>query len=302
MSKHMFDQTKYYTDFSPISYLPDESEINLLLEELPDTVPEIVKFVQNTLIHIYWRGLKGLELTPEREGEINIRSAANILRKAYALKQAPLSKKRELDELVIGNCRDFSVLCTAFLRRKGIPARARCGFATYFSKPTDKLQYVDHWVTEYWNGKKWVMVDSQIDPEQKTYWKIDLDILNVPDDRFITGGAAWIMCKNGTDPNLFGINDMHGWWFIKGDMVRDLASLTKTPLLAWDIWGAMLDDNLISDPILDRAAKATVPGTQEYSEIFSLIKHSWFKVPDTFYSYQNGERKEIKLSQETQTF
>jgi len=296
----MFDQTKYYTSFSPMTNLPDEPEINILLEELPDTIPEIIEYVQNTLIHIYWRGLKGLKLTPEREGEINIRSAANILRKAYEIRQAPLSLKRELDELVIGNCRDFTVLCTSLLRRKGVPARARCGFATYFSKPMDKLQYIDHWVAEYWNGKTWVMVDAQIDPEQKTFWKIDLDTLNVPDDKFITGGAAWTMCLNGTDPDLFGINDMHGWWFIKGDMLRDLASLAKVPLLAWDIWGAMTDDKLISDPLLDRVAKVTVPGTQDYGEIFVLNQHPWFKVPDTFYSFQNGERKEINIFQETE--
>ena len=109
----MFDQTKYYTKFSPMTYLPDEPEITILLEELPDTVPGIVEYVQNTVIHIYWRGLKGLEISPERQGEINIRSAANILRKAYEIKPASLSEKRNHDEKVIGNCRDFTVLCTS---------------------------------------------------------------------------------------------------------------------------------------------------------------------------------------------
>ncbi len=296
----MFDQTKYYTEYSPMTYLPDEPEITMLLEDLPDTITGIIEYVQNTVIHIYWRGLKGLEIAPERQGEINIRSAANILRKAYETKQSPLSVKRDYAEKVIGNCRDFTVLCTSLLRRKGIPARARCGFGTYFSNPTDKLQYVDHWVAEYWNGEKWIMVDAQIDPKQKKYWKIDIDILNVPDNKFITGGAAWTMCRNGADPDLFGINDMHGWWFIKGDMIRDLASLAKTPLLAWDIWGAMTDDKLITDPILDQAAKAAVPGTQDYDTIFKLNEHPWFKVPETFFSFIDGERKEFKLSDVTE--
>ncbi len=122
-----------------MTYLPDESEISLLLEELPDSVPGIVEFVQNTVIHIYWRGLKGLEISHKKQGEVNIRSATSILRKAYEIKQAPLSVKRAHEEKVIGNCRDFTVLCTSLLRRKGIPARARCGFGTYFSNPEDKL-------------------------------------------------------------------------------------------------------------------------------------------------------------------
>ena len=144
------------------------------------------------------------------------------------------------------------------------------------------------------------MVDAQIDPEQKKHWKIDIDTLNVPDDKFITGGAAWTMCMNGTDPNLFGINDMHGWWFIKGDMIRDLASLTKTPLLAWDIWGAMTDDALLSDPLLDKAASVSVPDTRDYDELFKLYEHPWFKVPETFFSFIDGERKEVKLSEVTE--
>lgn len=296
----MFDQTKYYTEFSPMTYLPDEPEISELLEELPDNVSGIVEYVQNAIIHIFWREVKGLKIGPERQGEINIRSAANILRKAYEIKQAPLSDKREYEDKVIGTCRDFTVLCTALLRRKGIPARARCGFGAYFSKKEDKIQYNDHWVVEYWNGKKWVMVDAQLDTEQMQYWKIDIDTLNVPDTQFFTGGAAWLMCLNGVDPDLFGIHDMSGWWFIKGDMIRDLASLVKNPLLAWDIWGAMIDDKLVSDQLLDQAAKATIPSTQSYDEIFELNQHPWFKVPETFFSIVDGDRVEVKLSDVTE--
>lgn len=292
----MFDQTKYYTAFSPMTYLPDEPEISLLLEDLPSSVPEIVEYVQNTIIHIFWADHMGLKLTTERKNEVNIRSAANILRKAYEIKQAPLYVKRDLKEKVVGNCRDFTVLTVALMRRNGIPARARCGFGSYFSTPDDKIQYNDHWVVEYWDNQKWVLVDAQIDEYQKQFWKMDFDTLNVPEDKFITGGAAWNLCRNGVDPDKFGIHDMHGWWFIKGDMIRDLASLVKIPLLPWDIWGVMEDDELLVDPLLDEAANVTVPDTQDYETIFKLYDHPWFKVPETFFTWDNEKRIEVNLS------
>jgi len=33
--------------------------------------------------------------------------------------------------------------------------------------------------------------------------------------------------------------DMHGWWFIAGNVVRDIAALNNREMLPWDVWGAM---------------------------------------------------------------
>ena len=33
---------------------------------------------------------------------------------------------------------------------------------------------------------------------------------------------------------------MYGYWFIAGNLVRDLAALNKVELLPWDDWGAMV--------------------------------------------------------------
>jgi hypothetical protein len=32
---------------------------------------------------------------------------------------------------------------------------------------------------------------------------------------------------------------MSGWWFIAGNLVRDLAALNDVVMLPWDVWGAM---------------------------------------------------------------
>ena len=127
------------------------------------------------------------------------------------------------------------------LRYQGIPARARCGFATYFLPD----HYEDHWVGEYWHAAegRWVMVDAQLDEFQQAQLKIDFDPLDVPETRFWTGGKAWQVCRAGEeDPQKFGIFDMHGMWFIRGDALRDLAALNKLEILPWDGWGLMMKD------------------------------------------------------------
>ncbi|TDC86167.1 hypothetical protein E1193_00430 [Micromonospora sp. KC606] len=43
------------------------------------------------------------------------------------------------------------------LRYRGIAARARCGFATYFQPG----QGVDHWIAEYRRDGRWVRIDAE---------------------------------------------------------------------------------------------------------------------------------------------
>jgi hypothetical protein len=287
-----------------MTYLPDTKEINALTENLPDTVPDITKTVQNTLLHIFWAEQYGEKLTEARSAEVNIRSAADILRQAYKHNPTSLQETRTLSEKTVGNCRDFTVLSVALMREKGIPARARCGFGAYFSTPDMKLKYIDHWVAEYWNKdeERWVMVDSQIDDFQKKVLNLTFDTLDVPHDMFITGGTGWQMCREGkADPETFGILDMHGMGFIRGDMIRDLAALVKTPLLPWDCWGVILDEDIKDIELLDRVAETTQPATMMYTEIMKLNEHPRLKVPEVITSWEGmGDPIKVKLADVTE--
>jgi len=298
------DPLHYYSKPSPFTYLPEEKGITNLLRDLPEMVPGIVETVQNTLLHIFWADRYGERLTEKRSSEVNIRSAADKLRRAYEIKNTGLTEARRNSEKVVGNCRDFTVLSVALMRRKGIPSRARCGFGAYFSTPEMKLRYIDHWVVEYWNHEesRWVMVDSQLDKFQRTALSIKFDPLDVPHDIFQTGGQAWKMCRAGeSDPETYGIMDMSGMGFILGDMVRDLAALYKLPLLPWDCWGVMLDEEIKEYELLDRVSDATLPGTTEYGLISDLNKHPRLKVPEKIVSWMGGtEPFEVKLSEVTE--
>lgn len=122
-------------------------------------------------------------------------------------------------QFAFGNCRAFTLACVAIMRAKGIPARSRCGFATYF-KPG---LYEDHWIVEYWEGDKWKMADAQ---------KMRLDL---KPGQFINGAVAWKLVRNlGFDANLFGFSGQcyqeYGLAYIIKNMIRDASALIKSEL------------------------------------------------------------------------
>ena len=86
------------------------------------------------------------------------------------------------------------------------------------------------------------MVDAQLDSFQVKTLDIHFDPLNMPSDQFISGGRAWQICRSGNaNPDQFGIFDMHGWWFIWGNVIRDFLSRNKIEILDWDGgWGFLL--------------------------------------------------------------
>jgi len=286
----------FYSQPDPITYIPQQSNINTLLANLPKDLIGITNTVTKSLLHIFWAERYGVTLTDERKAEVQIRSAADMLRKIHEMDGTPLAETRPLEKRLVGNCRDFTVLTVALLRREGIPARARCGFGAYFSDPEDALQYIDHWIVEYWSHEydRWIMVDSQLDKFQCEQLNLDFDPFDVPHERFLTGGAAWQMCRRGKeDPDRFGILDMHGLWFIRGDLIRDLAALNNMPLLPWDGWGLMLtepgsetDEELA---LLDKVAAVTQPDTRLFTEARKLYEqHDQLKVPPMFLSWMSG--------------
>jgi hypothetical protein len=257
-----------------------------LLADLPDDIASICLAVQNNLIHNFWASRMGLTLTEEKQRSLQIRTVAEKLALIARVSNQPLSIPRPLDQRQVGNCRDFSVLFCSILRHKKIPCRARCGFATYF----EPGQYEDHWVCEYWNAiaKRWVMVDSQLDSFQMGALGVKFDPLDVPTGEFITAGRAWEMCRSGkADPDKFGILDMHGTWFIWGDVVRDFLALNKIEILPWDGGWGFLSQGL-SDPLpnegtlalYDKIAKMTLAVDDRFPEIRAYFKsNSGFRLP-----------------------
>jgi hypothetical protein len=190
--------------------------------------------IQGLFVHIHWAMRYGISPDETQKEHVQSRHVVNIIRTILEIDPSPQSVARPLAKRFFGNCRDFSVLMAAVLRQKGVSARARCGFGKYFVGG----HFIDHWVCEYWDGTRWVMVDAQLDDLQKSQMGVEFDSLDMPPGHFVTGAEAWSLARNGDeDPGKFGIFDMSGLWFIRANYVRDVASLNKVEMLPWDVWG-----------------------------------------------------------------
>jgi len=221
------------------------------------------------------------------------------LARTFALDSAPLNMARPLDKKIVGNCRDFSLTLASLLQAQGIPARPRCGFGAYFLPD----HYEDHWVCEYWDEYqgRWTLVDAQLDEFQCAALGISFDTLNVPRDQFIVGGMAWEMCRNeGVDPYRFGIFDMHGIDFIKGNLIRDVAALNKMELLPWDCWGLILTQTTSLPPddlsMLDRLAGLTQAVVPDFDSVRQLYESDpRLCVGENIQSFVNGKMELVRL-------
>lgn len=296
------DPLAHYAAPGPLTALSADEPYASLLEGLPTTIEALVRTVQENLLHIFWAEGYGVTLNDEQRAEVGIRSAAEKLRRIHAANPAPLTTPRAPADRLVGNCRDFAVLLCALLRWQGIPARARCGFGTYFMPD----QYEDHWACEYWRADegRWVMVDAQLDALQADTLKIDFDPLDVPRDRFVTGGHAWQMVRTAeADPQAFGIFDMKGAWFIVGNLIRDMAALNKMELLPWDVWGAMPGPQdaipAEAETLYDRAAAVSWGDNASFGALRALYEtEPRLRVPPVILDVSSTPPHQVTLAEE----
>ncbi len=243
--------------------------------DLPEDPVAICRLVHRLVIQPH--DAERVELPPGRFGENQIRPAARLVDTLLTLDPSPLTVPRPPERRVVGTCRHFAVLACALLRRRGIAARARCGFATYFQPGLG----LDHWVVEFAaDGSTWVRADPEA---------MGLTVLPTPEalapGQFLTGGEAWSEFRAGhLDPATFGVGgtENFGPAEIRGNAIRDLASLNRVETLPWDEWGRMEASyqgrtGADYDTLLDTVA-ATCAG-DDPAEVAALYKTEDLEVP-----------------------
>jgi len=223
-----------YAAAGPLTELRSVSPAGLAgLSQLATDPVTICRHVHNLVIQPHDAAAAGVHAG--RLAEKDIRPAAMLVEILMALGPAPLHLARSAASRVVGTCRHFAVLSCALLRYRGIAARARCGFATYFKAG----QGLDHWIVEYRDDPagRWVRVDAEV---------LGLSVLERPEDvpagAFLTGGEAWSEYRAGrVDAATFGVpgTENFGPAEIRGNAIRDLAALNKVETLPWDEWGRM---------------------------------------------------------------
>ena len=281
----------FYRSPSPMTVLPGTG----LPAGMPAAVSDLRTVVQGLLLHREWAAAYGVEAGTLRVEEQNLRSAAEVLERAFEISAEPVTAAREPADRVVGICWHFAVLYAALLRAQGSAVRVRCGFAGYF----DAAKWYDHWITERWDGERWIRDDPQIDAAQAERLHLGFDPHDQPPGRFLTGGEAWRAARAGeVDAERFGIYDMWGMGFLAGNVVKDFACLNKRELLPWDSWGMM--PNPYGPPpkahfgVLDEIAE--LAAGDDLSEIRGRFERDErLRVPQEIVSYTDGEAKRVRL-------
>ena len=205
-----------------------------------DDVREVVGVVQGLLVYdTAAKPFYGVDLAPNQSEAIHERDTARLLEIVRGVDNRPLEEERPVANRVGARCHAFSRLTVAFLRAAGVPARARCGFGTYFRPGW----FEDHWVAEYWNAsdERWQMVDAQLDATWRRTIGFTGNPFAINSTEFVTAGHAWRAWRRGDlDAGRCGLSTIneHGAHWIAGNLRLDLASLNKVEMLPWDVWGA----------------------------------------------------------------
>ncbi|PIN75293.1 hypothetical protein COV18_03830 [Candidatus Woesearchaeota archaeon CG10_big_fil_rev_8_21_14_0_10_37_12] len=136
-------------------------------------------------------------------------TAASMLAELFRRDPKGIHSARKAEHKLVVTCRYTTILVAAILKSKGIPCRARSGFASYFLIGDGRSW--DHWINEYWNvkEKRWVAID--IDgcmSMQEKYNPFDL-----PQNSFDYAAPTWLAIRNKkTDEKQFVNASGHAGW------------------------------------------------------------------------------------------
>jgi hypothetical protein len=239
------DGLEYYAAHGPLT---EPAEYAGEFAGLPGDLDSYCRFVQGIVLHSDWAAAYGVADIGLSRETLAVAERMELAKRMLPAKKTP------------GTCRDFALMMCSILRQHSVPARVRCGFATYFTANP----FEDHWVCEYWNAseRRWALVDAQIDELQRKHLSIDFDTADLPPGKFFNAGQAWSMWRaGGADVAAFGHNEARGAWFLRVNLMRDQLSLLKREISDWDAWRALsAEDKMLSAETLaecDRIAAQT---------------------------------------------
>lgn len=287
----------YFARQSPFT---DPGHMSHLLDGLPDDIPTLRRIASGLVVHYRADDPAALGIPEARIEEINTRYAEAMLRRIVELDDRPLTEERPKQNRLVGCCRDFTVLFLSMLRHKGIPARGRVGFASYFTPGWN----VDHEVAEVWDAdeRRWRLIDAELDDRHvDPNDGFSFDALDLPRDRFLVAGEAWARCRSGeADPERFVVDpgleipQTRGWLQLRHNLVQDLAALNRAEMLLWDTWGMLNDDPITADEwdLLDSVAALTRQDDPPLGDVEALyVSEADLAVPDVVTSFSPiGER------------
>jgi hypothetical protein len=102
-----------------------------LYDDLPRDPSQLREIVSHLIIHVSQAA--SYDVPPDTPMSRDTLPVADRLKLTQVLSSGSLMKMRAADKRSFGTCRDYALLLCSMCRHQSIPARVRCGFATYFT-------------------------------------------------------------------------------------------------------------------------------------------------------------------------
>ena len=196
-------------------------------------------FIQGVLIHADWAAAYGVKDTALSRETLPVAQRLALLDPDQWTGLPP-------ERRTPGTCRDFALMLCSLLRQRGVAARVRCGFASYFSDNP----FEDHWVCEYRiEGEgRWALANAQLDALMCDRLRIAFDPTDLPAGMFLNAGEAWTAWREGRrEADAFGHGAAKGAWFLRVNLMRDLLALNKQETSDWDAWRMLPPESKVLD-------------------------------------------------------
>jgi hypothetical protein len=293
------EERAYYVSHSVLS---DPGDRARLFDALPADPHRLIGAVSGLVLHQGFVVPLGITPHPGSGDDVESRTMRKTLDRVLARDGAPLDVARPPERRFIGICRDYTLLACAALRHHGVPARARVGFANYFTPNFNE----DHWVCEYYAGDRWRLLDPELSERVRSHFNVTFDPTDVPRDGFLVAGDAWLRMRRGAlDAATCGVSaiGIAGAGFVASSVLRDLAALNKREMLAWDTWGISRELRPDTTPSaaalerLDGLAALIAPGDLDWNALRAVYERDdGFRVPRVVTSFPRGVPTEVDVS------
>ena len=218
--------------FKKFSCYTNPGEFRHLYNGLPSSPEGISAVIHAQLIHPVAAHILSIELTEEqKEDERNCPNMVKILAKLQERAPIGLSLDRRPEHRVVNNCRGHALFMASVLKSQGVPARLRCGFASYLPFAFS----CDHTVLEAWMDGGWRLMDADATNEFVRSRGYDFDVFDMPYEIFDFGWKAWRRVRGGFDPiEKYGVpGGAHGWPFLHTALIRDMLALFGQEVPVW---------------------------------------------------------------------
>lgn len=238
------------------SIFSQPGEYGARYHDLPQSLSSLIASVNNLFFHYADQLMYAFPILQKQFYELDLRTIQDRLECLLQKSKISLNCLREHHQKVLGACRDSALLLCSVLRQRGIPARLRAGFNTYYNPQF----YLDGFCLQYYDSvlSKWITVDPRT-TEQVIHFhhlNIDFDLTDLSENHFIPAAKAWQLCRRQqASANQFGYRHFSGLNYIRNKVIQDFLLLNKYELLIWDLWGMMLDQSTDSYDFIDTLAE-----------------------------------------------